>query len=178
MSIEKRLRASVIIDAVNGDASERRICARQMLEAANEIARLRADAKRSTNYDNLAHEIWAAAQCCLPTEPIVDAVARIVALLHGAFPRRDPPEQPEPWQPISTAPTDGTRILVTNEDRRGVWIARYTPQYQSGYRPENPWQSMMLNCEDHHNNRGSFTPTNWMPLPHPATPIRTKEQIP
>ena len=39
--IEQRLRVSVWFGAHNGDALERYICAKQMIEAANEIDRLR-----------------------------------------------------------------------------------------------------------------------------------------
>lgn len=39
--IEHRLRASVKNDAVNGDSFDRGVCARQMVEAAEEIERLR-----------------------------------------------------------------------------------------------------------------------------------------
>ncbi len=39
--IEKRLRASVSIGAINGDRFERSICESQMLEAAKEIEKLR-----------------------------------------------------------------------------------------------------------------------------------------
>lgn len=38
--IAKRLRASVRMDAHNGDLNERAVCGRQMLEAAAEIERL------------------------------------------------------------------------------------------------------------------------------------------
>ena len=38
--IAKRLRASVRMDAINGDGAERSVCGRQMLEAAAEIDRL------------------------------------------------------------------------------------------------------------------------------------------
>ena len=40
--IEKRLRATLAMDAINGDGFERAICAKQMAEAADEIDRLRA----------------------------------------------------------------------------------------------------------------------------------------
>ena len=43
--IQHRLRASVRMDAVHGDTHERSVCARQMVEAANEIERLRNDAR-------------------------------------------------------------------------------------------------------------------------------------
>lgn len=38
----KRLRASIRMDAINGDSLERAVCAIQMKEAADEIERLRA----------------------------------------------------------------------------------------------------------------------------------------
>lgn len=41
--IKHRLRASVRMDAVHGDTHERSVCARQMVEAANEIERLTAE---------------------------------------------------------------------------------------------------------------------------------------
>lgn len=39
--IEKRLRASVGFDAINGDRMERSVCGKQMLEAATAIVSLR-----------------------------------------------------------------------------------------------------------------------------------------
>lgn len=69
------------------------------------------------------------------------------------------------WRPMDEAPKDGTYILVTNEGSSGSWVARYRPVYQSGYRPENPWQSMMLNHQ--HITQRSHLPTKWQPLPPP-----------
>lgn len=68
------------------------------------------------------------------------------------------------WQPIETAPKDGTAVLVANKN--GAWIAKYEPVYQSGYRPENPWFSLMLN-HDHVRKGKPYAPTHWMPLPPP-----------
>lgn len=65
------------------------------------------------------------------------------------------------WQPIETAPRDGTRILLGN--KHGVWIGIYKPVYTSGYRPSNPWASMMLNHE--HMAVCDTRPTHWVPLP-------------
>lgn len=70
------------------------------------------------------------------------------------------------WQPIETAPKDGTYVLVGNDD--GVWVASYCATYQSGFRPPNPWLSLFLNHthikrkEGQHRNS---VPTHWMPLP-------------
>jgi hypothetical protein len=41
-TIERRLRASVGMDAINGDSFERSVCGKQMIEAATEIERLKA----------------------------------------------------------------------------------------------------------------------------------------
>ncbi len=71
------------------------------------------------------------------------------------------------WQPIETAPKDGTVVMVCNED--GAWIAKYVPIYPSGYRAENPWFSLMLN-HNHMRKGKPFGPTHWMPLPAPPLP--------
>lgn len=65
------------------------------------------------------------------------------------------------WRPIETAPKDGTLIVLGA--RNGVWLGKYLPLYGSGYRPENPWSSMLLN-HDHMAERYT-RPTHWMPLP-------------
>lgn len=73
------------------------------------------------------------------------------------------------WHPIETAPKDGTPVLVSNAERDGAWIAYYCPVYTSGYRPENPWSSLMLNTRWHKNKWASYVPTHWMPIPAPYT---------
>ena len=79
------------------------------------------------------------------------------------------------WQPIETAPKDGARILVTN-DAGGVWVAYYKPLYGSGFKPDNPWFSVMLNHDHFPTTRGTSLPTHWMPLPAP--PSQTLPQSP
>ena len=77
------------------------------------------------------------------------------------------------WQPIETAPKDDDElILVANNE--GVWVAKYHPIYQSGFKPSNPWSSMLLN-HDHIRFRSSSIPTHWMPLPK-APAMQPKEQ--
>ncbi len=71
------------------------------------------------------------------------------------------------WQDISTAPKDGTCILVTNEDAGGAWVVGFKERYQSGMRCENPWMSRMLNHWHLPNQGASRAPTHWMPLPRP-----------
>jgi len=68
-----------------------------------------------------------------------------------------------PWLPIETAPKDGTAIMLGA--RCGAWIGKYLPVYQSGFKPDNPWSSLMLN-HDHLYEKWQ-TPTHWMPLPEP-----------
>lgn len=71
------------------------------------------------------------------------------------------------WQPIETAPRDGTPILVSNTARGGVWIASYSQRRAEGLFPENPWASKMLNLWWHEHQYASTLPTVWMPLPPP-----------
>ena len=71
------------------------------------------------------------------------------------------------WQPIETAPKDGTYVLVCNHDAGVSWIAEYVERYTSGYRPEQPWHSVMLNHRHAKKRYPSTVPTHWMPLPSP-----------
>ena len=67
------------------------------------------------------------------------------------------------WMPIETAPTDGAYVLVSNG--RGVWVAKYKAVYQSGWKPDCPWQRMMLNHDHIPMAKQRGRPTHWMPLP-------------
>ena len=71
------------------------------------------------------------------------------------------------WQLIETAPKDGRYLMVGNED--GVWVACYTPTFQSGFQPDNPWISLMLNHRHIEKVKRNYSsiPTHWMPLPTP-----------
>jgi len=57
------------------------------------------------------------------------------------------------WQPIETAPRDGTRVLIADED---VWmaVARF-------------WPCNMAWTEDAASGLKLNEPTHWMPLPEP-----------
>jgi len=76
------------------------------------------------------------------------------------------------WQPIETAPKEqtgecgatGPYVLLANE--HGVWVGAHQPRYISGFKPENPWTSMMLNSR-HMPRHARLVPTHWMPLPNP-----------
>lgn len=83
------------------------------------------------------------------------SVERIAAALRSA--------QGPQWQPIETAPRDGTRIMVANA--HGAWMAEWRQVYVSGYQPENPWFSAMLNKDHIAREHRHVRPTHWMPLP-------------
>lgn len=69
------------------------------------------------------------------------------------------------WRPIETAPKDGARVMLGNE--HGAWVADWRPVYQSGYRPDTPWHSAMLNC-DHIAREHRYKPaTHWRALRAP-----------
>lgn len=76
--------------------------------------------------------------------------------------RRASPAQD--WMPIETAPRDGSAVIVANDC--GSWIAKYYAVYQSGYKADSPWFSLMLNHD--HIARGGGLPTKWQPLPAPS----------
>jgi hypothetical protein len=60
------------------------------------------------------------------------------------------------WQPISTAPKDGTRILVFQNGGRGIAWWQGT-----GGEPSHLW------CHHDGDFRAYCNPTHWMPLPPP-----------
>lgn len=79
----------------------------------------------------------------------------------------------EGWQPIETAPKDGTEVLLHGDGRTtyGQWVApSKMPRlhYQDGFAPEEVWDEF-----DPHwaSWDGGFTdehpPTHWRPLPPP-----------
>ncbi len=71
------------------------------------------------------------------------------------------------WQPIETAPRDGTYVLVSNGF--GSWIAHWSPVSVSGYRFDQPLRSVMLNCYHIPMAHRYAPPTLWMPLPAPSS---------
>jgi hypothetical protein len=66
------------------------------------------------------------------------------------------------WRTIDSAPKDGTYIILGNA--QGAWVGCYVARYQSGFVPEDPWHSMMMNRR-HMPRYSSSEPTHWQPLP-------------
>jgi|SRR6266404_5505544 len=90
---------------------------------------------------------YAARQEGLNTLPHIhdDYADRIAAILR---------QMEEPWQPISSAPKDGTLILACGQIDGGYW--RSTAVWREG-----KWLSTWFTDEE------LFEPSNWMPLPQP-----------
>lgn len=108
--------------------------------------------------------------------PNVDSLctALMAAFATGAAPAAAPVAADAGWMPIATAPRDGTYVLLGSAESGGAWVGKYEEQYQSGWRPENPWSSMMLNVQHLPVKYPRLRPTHWMPLP-PA-PVSTDNQ--
>ena len=73
------------------------------------------------------------------------------------------------WQPIETAPRDGTAILAWSKERgqRETQMGRYgegSPGYAKWKDGDGPLNSGWV-WDTHHNWLTTWTPTHWMPLP-------------
>ena len=69
------------------------------------------------------------------------------------------------WQPIESAPKDGSYFIMANS--LGAWVGTWEPLATSGYTFGQPWRSRMLN-HNHIPIKGRYSPpTHWMPLPKP-----------
>lgn len=66
------------------------------------------------------------------------------------------------WQPIETAPKDGTRIHAWNGDYQTTiyWYRAPKPPYQPGW-------AQVQGLRDEFYDDGMWNPTHWMPLPAP-----------
>ncbi len=77
------------------------------------------------------------------------------------------------WQPIETAPKDGTDILVAYEFA-SVWIAhiawyRSREGWEDDWKPEHEgWWSYIENSVSQHKLEGFNAPTHWMPFKEPT----------
>jgi hypothetical protein len=129
---------------------------------------------KAPQHDGMAEEIRLGVQAFILETASIERDARvseltrdeIEGLVHAVLATRAlqpaAPEQiaeGEGWQPISTAPRDGTRIIVTRTAPTGrnpakiVWGAEGAPQ---GWR----WRQQKVI---------RFEPTHWRPLPAPPT---------
>jgi len=70
----------------------------------------------------------------------------------------------EEWQPIETAPRDGTGVLLfDNEIHEGFWDELDYDEFRGA--PITGWSYGALSWIDDTN----FSPTHWMPLPKPPS---------
>ena len=73
------------------------------------------------------------------------------------------------WQPIETAPRDGTRVLLVN-DNGAIDIAGYVEQWTVRYefmrkeRDGDVYKEVREEC-GYWNTEIAYCPTHWMPLP-------------
>jgi hypothetical protein len=72
------------------------------------------------------------------------------------------------WQPIETAPHDGSRILVYADNR--MYVVRWTDPDEYDYNKRCLSEYANWHVDD--NKHGPFalrgpSPTHWMPLPEP-----------
>jgi len=70
------------------------------------------------------------------------------------------------WQPIETAPHDGTRLLLYREGCIGFWSGAWR-----GKKVEF-WHSDLSRKNEPH----AWQPTHWMPLPDPPASPELKER--
>ncbi|MDE2202701.1 MAG: DUF551 domain-containing protein [Burkholderiaceae bacterium] len=114
----------------------------------------------SIDVERLIEECIPGGSVCDP-QYVADEIRRYCNAWPGSSPAVAPVAPVAGWQPIETAPKDGTAILLGS--RGGAWIGKWLPVYVSGYRPDNPWSSLMLNHD--HMGEKWCKPTHWMPLP-------------
>lgn len=70
------------------------------------------------------------------------------------------------WQPIETAPKDGSYFLASNA--HGVWVAHWEEFSPGGFRFDQPYRTVMLNHWHIADKANQYRPpTHWMPLPAP-----------
>jgi hypothetical protein len=73
------------------------------------------------------------------------------------------------WQPIETAPKDGTRVLLHRPSAAASWAQLVIGSFcldQHAKRPRPYWKHDKERLEGVRQTRGE-QPTHWMPLPSP-----------
>jgi hypothetical protein len=77
----------------------------------------------------------------------------------GPCPYYDTPaENSDAWQPISSAPRDGTTVLL------------FAPGWDSSKTGWTFGKANWQDCPFHHGGDPKYEPTHWMPLPSPPSP--------
>lgn len=79
---------------------------------------------------------------------------------------RDALREANAWQPIETAPRDGTKILVFTH-RENVEISKWFESYFDEYEPVEGTEYFRKVRRKYTEGWNSNTPTHWRPLPAP-----------
>lgn len=113
----------------------------------------------------VADAIWNTGQEVLPSDADLKAKAAIEAMR--------PYLQPQ-WQPIETAPKDGTPCILMNDTF--AWVGTYHQGHWAvcphGYDCDAPW----FDSGDERQNQNNKPPTRWMPLQKAAEPISRRHE--
>jgi hypothetical protein len=73
------------------------------------------------------------------------------------------------WQPIETAPKDGTPILVWRKAGI-VWLAYWNDSFLHVQSDQHMPAWVVFDCEDPWFSETYQSPTHWQPLPEPPKP--------
>lgn len=80
------------------------------------------------------------------------------------------------WQPIETAPKNGTAVWVATAGAMRVAFWKDGPQYEYRGSVGGGWRDWFAYEHPRATHDLQFTPTNWMPLPAPPVgPEKTKD---
>lgn len=78
------------------------------------------------------------------------------------------------WQPIETAPKDGTHVLVgTFPEAPGIvsrTVAHWFDSRSFGAKSGEAGWALSVNYDGEHSGHGVAAPTHWMPLPEGPKP--------
>ena len=108
---------------------------------------------------------------------MIERVARAIAKSQGSNPRwnhegwlrdaRAAIEAMQDWQPISTAPTDGTRFLAyrRGDDPEDIGVVSISHRHDPGGALRNPKHNYETWVTDY--GTPLTQPSHWMPLPEP-----------